>query len=71
MIFSRTSADFYGNIILQFLQENVPIFNRKIIFPAKNVKFSYKNQQIFLKKWKHFPESCQPRKFYDFFKEIC
>ncbi len=32
------------NIILQFLQENLPIFNRKIVsFPAKNVKFSCKN----------------------------
>ncbi len=54
--FSRKSADFYGNIILQFLQEKLPIFNRKIMyFPAKNVKSSCKNWQIFLEKWQHFP----------------
>ncbi len=51
-MFSRKPADFYGNIILQFLQENLPIFNRKIMsFPAKNVNFACKNRQIFLKKW--------------------
>ncbi len=44
-MFSMKSADFYGNIILQFLQENLPIFNRKIMyFPARNVKFSCKNR---------------------------
>ncbi len=36
--------------ILQFLQENVTIFNRKIVsFPLKIVKFCRKNRQIFLK----------------------
>ncbi len=37
--------------ILQFLQENVMIINRKIVsFPIKIVKFCCKNRPIFLKK---------------------